>query len=65
MAPVPDDSESSAEMIPDGGYCLQDDDDHPLYPMDVHVEPPPPGGPPDAPGAKQPFAKPDHLLFRF
>ena len=48
MAPVPDDSESSAEMIPDGGHGFCDDDDHPPYPMEVHLEPPPPGGPPDA-----------------
>ena len=25
------------------------------------MEPPPPGGPPDAPGAKQPFANPDQI----
>ena len=32
MAPVPDDSESSAEMIPDERYWPSDDDDHPPYP---------------------------------
>ena len=34
------------------------------YPMEVHVEPPPPGGPPDAPGAnfKQTFANPDQYM---
>ena len=30
--------------------------------MEVHVELPPPGGPPDAPGAKQPFANPDQFM---
>ena len=49
-------------MIPDEGYWPSDDDDHPPYPMEVHVEPPPPGGPPDAPGAKQPFANPDQFI---
>ena len=28
----------------------------------VHAEPPPPGGPPDAPGAKQSFANPDQYM---
>ena len=42
MVPVPGDSVSSAEMIPDEGYWPSDDDDHPPYPMEVHVEPPPP-----------------------
>ena len=48
--PVPDDSDSSMELIPDGAYGPSPDDDHPPYPMEVHTEPPPPGGPPDAPG---------------
>ena len=30
--------------------------------MEVHVEPPPPGGPPDAPGAKQTFANPHQYM---
>ena len=50
--PVPEDS-SSMELIPDGAYGPSPDDDHPPYPMEVHTEPPLPGGPPDAPGAKQ------------
>ena len=62
MAPAPYDGESSAEMIPDGGYSPSHNDDHPPYPMEVHMEPPPPGGPPDAPGAKQPFANPDQFM---
>ena len=41
------------ELIPDG--------DHPPYPMEIHTEPHPPGGPPDAPEAKQPFANPDQI----
>ena len=60
--PVPDDSDSSMELIPDGAYGPSPDDDHPPYPMEVHMEPPPPGGPPDAPGAKQPFANPDQIM---
>ena len=32
------------------------------HPMEVHMEPPPPGGPPDAPGATQPFANPDQIM---
>ena len=60
--PVPDDSDSSIELIPDGAYGPSPDDDHPPYPMEVHTEPPPPGGPPDAPGAKQPFANPDQIM---
>ena len=46
--PVPDDSDSSIELIPDGAYGPSPDDDHPPYPMEVHTDPPPPGGPPDA-----------------
>ena len=46
-------------VVLDGG---DDDDDHLPYPMEVHVEPPPPGGPPDAPGAKQTFANPDQYM---
>ena len=60
--PVPDDSDSSMELIPDGVYGPSPDDDHPPYPMEVHTEPPLPGGPPDAPGAKQPFANPDQIM---
>ena len=60
--PVPDDSDSSIELIPDGAYGPSPDDDHPPYPMEVHTEPPPPGGPPDAPGAQQPFANPDQIM---
>ena len=60
--PVPDDSDSSMELIPDGAYGPSPDDDHPPYPMEVHMEPPSPGGPPDAPGAKQPFANPDQIM---
>ena len=60
--PVPDDSDSSIELIPDGAYGPSPDDDRPPYPMEVHTEPPPPGGPPDAPGAKQPFANPDQIM---
>ena len=60
--PVPEDSDSSMELIPDGAYGPSPDDDHPPYPMEVHTEPPPPGGPPNAPGAKQPFANPDQLI---
>ena len=48
--------------VPDGAYGPSPDDDHPPYPMEVHTEPPPPGGPPDAPGAKQPFANPDQIM---
>ena len=50
--PVSDDNDSSMELIPDGAYGPSPDDDHPPYPIEVHTEPPPPGGPPDAPGAK-------------
>ena len=49
-------------VIPDGAYGPSPDDDHPPYPMEVHTESPPPGGPPDAPGAKQPFANPDQIM---
>ena len=64
---VPEDSDSSMELIPGEAYGPSpddddDDDDRPPYPMEVHVEPPPPGGPPDAPGAKQPFANPDQIM---
>ena len=60
---VPDDSDSSMELIPDQGFRPSpDDDDHPPYPMEVHTEPPPPGGPPDAPGAKQPLGHPDQIM---
>ena len=54
-----DDAEPAAVAVPNEG---DDDDDHPPYPMEVHVEPPPPGGPPDAPGAKQTFANPDQYM---
>ena len=48
--------------LPDGAYGPSPDGDHPPYPMEVHMELPPPGGPPDAPGAKQPFANPDQIM---
>ena len=50
LIPVPDNAEPAVAVIPDGGD--DDDDDHPPYAMEVHVEPLPPEGPPDAPGAK-------------
>ena len=59
LVPVPDDADPAVAVVPDGG---DDDDDHPPYPMEVHVEPPPPGGPPYAPGAKQTFANPDQYM---
>ena len=60
--PAPEDSDSSMELIPDGAYGPSPDDDHLSYPTEVHTEPPPPGGPPDAPGAKHPFANPDQII---
>ena len=59
MVPVPDDAEPAVAAVPNGG---DDEDDHPPHPIEVHVEPPPPGGPPDAPGAKQTFANPDQHM---
>ena len=38
--PVPDDSDSSMELIPDGAYGPSPEDDHPPYPMEVHTEDP-------------------------
>ena len=36
--------------------------DEPALPMEYHEESPPPGGPPDAPGAPPQYANPDHVL---
>ena len=36
--------------------------DEPALPMEYHEESPPPGGPPDAPGAPPQYANPDQVL---